>query len=163
MHINISRGAKPVPVPDVTNQPFANAKSALEGQGFVVQRVDVASDQPQGVVVAETPAAGNAGDEGHDGHALGLERPGGDADPRRDRRGPLDRPGDAQLGAQLNPSVIYDPVTDPSQDGIVLSMDPKPGSPATPGQTVILHVGQLTTGAPGGTGTTTTAATTTTP
>ena len=59
--------------------------------------------------------------------------------------------------------MIYDPVTDPSQDGIVLSEDPKPGSPATPGQTVILHVGQLTTGGRAATGTTTTGTTTTTP
>ena len=29
IHLNVSRGAKPVQVPDVTNQPFANAKSAL--------------------------------------------------------------------------------------------------------------------------------------
>ena len=38
MHINVSRGAKPVTVPDVTGQPYANAKSALDGQGFIVGR-----------------------------------------------------------------------------------------------------------------------------
>ena len=60
VHINVSRGAKPVTVPDVTTQPFANAKSALNGQGFVVARVDIQSDLPQGTVVAEDPPAGTS-------------------------------------------------------------------------------------------------------
>ena len=60
VHINVSRGAKPVTVPDVTSQPFANAKSALNGQGFVVGRVDIQSDFPQGTVVAEDPPAGTS-------------------------------------------------------------------------------------------------------
>src|SRR5205823_9018993 len=60
VHINVSRGAKPVPVPDVTGQPFANAKSALEGAGFQVTREDIQSDMPQGVVVAENPPQGTS-------------------------------------------------------------------------------------------------------
>jgi serine/threonine-protein kinase len=65
-------------------------------------------------------------------------------------------------GAGLTPSVVYDPVTDPSQDGIVLSTDPAQGADAKSGEVVIMHVGQLQQGTPGGdTGTTTT--TTTTP
>ena len=51
--------------------------------------------------------------------------------------------------------MIYDPVTDPSQDGIVQSEDPAAGSPAKSGEVVTIHVGQLQSGLP--------AATTTTP
>ena len=51
---------KPVQVPDVTGEPFANAKSALQGQGFTVSRVDIQSDQAQGVVVASDPPAGSS-------------------------------------------------------------------------------------------------------
>src|SRR5581483_6714957 len=58
VHINGSRGARPVPVPNVTGQPFANARSALVGQGFQVSREDIQSDMPQGTVVAENPPAG---------------------------------------------------------------------------------------------------------
>jgi len=64
-------------------------------------------------------------------------------------------------GAGLTPAVIYDPVTDPSQDGIVQSEDPKAGSPAKSGEVVTINVGQLQSGTPGGDTTTTT--TTTTP
>ena len=46
-------------------------------------------------------------------------------------------------GAGLTPTVVYDPVTDPSQDGIVQSEDPPPGSDAKGGEVVIIHVGQL--------------------
>ena len=59
VRINVSRGAKPVAVPDVTTQPFLNAKSALNGLGFTVSRVDIQSDLPQGTVVAEDPPAGS--------------------------------------------------------------------------------------------------------
>ena len=58
VHINVSRGAKPVPVPDVTGQPYLNAKSMLEGQGFRSARVEIQSDKAQGVVVAEDPPPG---------------------------------------------------------------------------------------------------------
>ena len=58
VNINVSRGAKPVPIPDVTGQPYANAKSVLEGQGFRSVGREIQSDMAQGVVVAETPQAG---------------------------------------------------------------------------------------------------------
>ena len=60
VRINVSRGAKPIPVPDVTGQPYLNAKSMLEGQGFQVTRAEVQSDQAQGVVVAEDPPQGSS-------------------------------------------------------------------------------------------------------
>ena len=63
-------------------------------------------------------------------------------------------------GAGLTPAVIFDAVTDPSQDGIVQSIDPAPGSDAKSGEVVTIHVGQFQTGAPG-TATTTTTTTTT--
>ena len=56
--------------------------------------------------------------------------------------------------------MIFDQVTDPSQDGIVQSTDPAPGSDAKSGEVVTIHVGQLQSGTPGGTTTTTTPTTT---
>ena len=64
--------------------------------------------------------------------------------------------------AGLTVAVITDPVTDPSQDGIVISQDPAAGADAKAGEVVTIHVGQLT-GTPGGDGTTTTTTTPTTP
>jgi beta-lactam-binding protein with PASTA domain len=62
-------------------------------------------------------------------------------------------------------------VNDPSQDGIVLDQNPKPGGNAKSGEIVIITVGQIQNTTPGGdnsttttpTTPTTTAATTTTP
>ena len=46
-------------------------------------------------------------------------------------------------GAGLNVAVIIDQVTDPSQDGIVLSTNPPAGADAKNGEIVTIHVGQL--------------------
>jgi beta-lactam-binding protein with PASTA domain/predicted Ser/Thr protein kinase len=156
VHINVSRGAKPVPVPDVTGQPYANAKSALEGQGFQVTRVDIQSDQPQGVVVAEDPPQGTPVSGGS---KITLSVSKGPATTQvPDVTGQNQSTAEQILtGAGLTPSVVYDPVTDPSQDGIVQTEDPPPGSDAKAGEVVIIHVGQLASGTPGGdSGTTTT-------
>ena len=156
MHINVSRGAKPVTVPDVTSQPFANAKSALNGQGFVVGRVG----HPVGPAAGDRRRRGSAGRDvgagGLEDHALRLEGAGHDPGARRDR--PDARPPRRRscTGAGLTPAVIFDQVTDPSQDGIVQSTDPAPGSDAKSGEVVTIHVGQLQSGTPGGTTTTTT-------
>jgi serine/threonine-protein kinase len=160
VRINVSRGAKPVPVPDVTGQPFANAKSALEGQGFQVAREDIQSDMPQGVVVAENPPQGTQVPRGT---KITLSVSKGPATTQvPDVTGQSQSTAESLLsGAGLTPSVVYDPVTDPSQDGIVISTDPAAGSDAKSGEVVIMHVGQLQQGTPGGdTGTTTTATTT---
>ncbi len=154
VHINVSRGAKPVTIPDVTTQPFANAKSALNGLGFVVARVDVQSDLPQGTVVAEDPPAGTAAPSGSTVTLSVSKGPASTQVP--DVTGSNQANAEAILtAAGLTPAVIYDPVTDPSQDGIVQSTDPAAGSPAKAGEVVTIHVGQLQSGAPGGTTTTT--------
>jgi serine/threonine-protein kinase len=161
VRINVSRGAKPVPVPSVVGQPYANAKSALEGQGFVVKRVDVPSDQEApGVVVSSDPQAGTSSQRGA---TITLQV----------SKGPTSTTVPSVLnqtqanaesiltGAGLTPAVTFVPVTDPSQDGIVQSQTPAPGADAKSGEVVIINVGQLEAGTPGGDGGTTT--TTTTP
>ena len=60
------------------------------------------------------------------------------------------------VASGLTPAVTYVPVNDPSQDGIVQSQTPEPGADAKSGEVVIINVGQLQNGTPGGDGTTTT-------
>jgi serine/threonine-protein kinase len=159
VRINVSRGAKPVPVPDVTGQPYANARSALIGQGFLVSRTDIQSDLAQGTVVAEDPPPGTNVARGTKITLSVSKGPATFQVP--DVTGQSQSTAESLLtGAGLTPSVVYDPVSDPSQDGIVISTDPAPGSDAKSGEVIIMHVGQLQQGTPGG-GTTTT--TTTTP
>jgi serine/threonine-protein kinase len=156
VHINVSRGAKPVQVPDVTQQPFLNAKSALNGQGFVVTRADIASDFPQGTVVSQDPQPGTSVPSGSTITLSVSKGPAATQVP--DVTGSNQTNAEATItAAGLTPSIIYDPVTDPSQDGIVQSTDPGAGSPAKAGEVVILHIGQLQSGTPGGDTTTTTA------
>jgi serine/threonine-protein kinase len=156
VNINVSRGAKPVPIPDVTGQPYANAKSALEGQGFKVDRLDIQSDQAAGVVVASNPSAGQ---EVSKGATITLSVSKGPATTQiPDVRNYNQADATALLqGVGLTVAVSTEPVTDPSQDGIVIGQDPAPGADAKAGEVVIIHVGQLSS-TPGGNG----AATTTT-
>jgi serine/threonine-protein kinase len=57
--LHISRGHAPVPVPDVTNQPFDQAKAAIEAQGFKTARADdeFSNTVAAGSVVRTSPAA----------------------------------------------------------------------------------------------------------
>ena len=101
VRINVSRGAKPVQVPDVTGEPFANARSALAGPGLHVVRVDIQSDQAKGVVVAVRSAGGHERRQGLEDHAVRLEGPGDDPDPGRARPEPGRRDVDpARRGPQ---------------------------------------------------------------
>jgi serine/threonine-protein kinase len=159
VRINVSRGAKPVPVPDVTGQPYLNAKSALEGQGFVVKRADVQSDtEAQGVVVSEDPPPGTPSSKGA---TITLSVSKGPASTQVPVVLNLNQAEAEQrlTDAGLTPSVVYQPVTDPSQDGIVIDQNPSAGAGAKSGEIVIITVGQLQNGAPSGDGTTTTTAT----
>jgi serine/threonine-protein kinase len=154
VRINVSRGAKPIPVPDVTGQPYLNAKSALEGQGFLVKKVDVQSDQAQGVVVAEDPQPGQSSSKGA---TITLSVSKGPATTQVPDVHNLNQ-AEAErriTDAGLTPSIVLQPVTDPSQDGIVISQNPDAGAGAKSGEVVILTIGQLQNGSQGG-GTTTT-------
>jgi serine/threonine-protein kinase len=154
VHINVSRGAKPIQVPDVTGQPFANAKSALEGQGFVVTRVDIQSDQAAGVVVASDPPAGSSVGKGSKVTLSVSKGPATTQIPDVSNQTQADATTLLE-GAGLTVAVIFDPVTDPSQDGVVVSQDPPAGADAKSGEVVTIHVGQLSS-SPAGNGTTTT-------
>src|SRR5437868_3490590 len=115
VHINVSRGAKPVQVPDVRGEPFANAKSALEGLGFTVTRVDIQSDQAKGVVVASNPPPGQSVDKGSQVTLSVSKGPAATQVPDVTNQNQADATQILQQ-AGLQVAVIDDPVTDPSQD-----------------------------------------------
>jgi eukaryotic-like serine/threonine-protein kinase len=156
VRINVSRGAKPVQVPDVTGQPFANAKSALQGQGFSVSRVDVQSDQyPQGVVVASDPPAGSSVAKGSKVTLSVSKGPASTQVPDVTNQNQADATQILE-GAGLTVAVVQDFVTDPSQDGIVISQNPPAGADARTGEVVTIHVGKLAPGNGNGNGATAT-------
>ncbi|HZT17249.1 MAG TPA: Stk1 family PASTA domain-containing Ser/Thr kinase [Gaiellaceae bacterium] len=149
VRINVSKGPRPVTVPNVTGAPFANAESALRGQGFVVSRVDVQSQQPKGQVVSSDPPPGTSVAKGSKVVLSVSKGPGTTQVPDVTQ-------DDQQTATSLLRSagfavaVVYQQVNDPSQDGVVISQDPAGGQPGTSGETVIITVGQLAQGTPGG-------------
>jgi serine/threonine-protein kinase len=156
VRINVSRGAKPVQVPDVVGQPYANAAGALQGAGITVTRVDIESDQPKDEVVAEDPPAGT---EVANGSKITLSVSKGPSTSQvPDVTGQNETDATSLLrGAGFKVATVPQDVTDPSQDGSVLAEDPPGGTAAKPGAVVTITVGRLTT-----TGTETVPPTTTT-
>jgi eukaryotic-like serine/threonine-protein kinase len=56
--LNVSKGLRAVPVPEVVGQMVADALSTLRTQGLKVRIVRVPSSEPAGQVVAQNPKAG---------------------------------------------------------------------------------------------------------
>jgi beta-lactam-binding protein with PASTA domain/predicted Ser/Thr protein kinase len=155
VHINVSRGPKPISVPDVTGQPFANAESALKGAGFSVAKIDIQSDQPNGTVVSSDPQPGTSVPKGSKITLSVSKGPGTTSVP--DVTSQTEQDATAILkGAGFKVKVITQDVTDPGSDGIVIAQDPAPNSSGVKNETVVITVGHLTQGQPGGDGSTTT-------
>ena len=143
MHINVSRGPKPVSVPDVTGQPFANAKSALQGAGFVVTRTDVQSSDPKGTVVSTDPPPGSSVPNCSKITVTVSKGPGTSQIPDVTGQNQSDATTILKQ-AGFSVGVVTQPVTDPGSDGIVISQNPVGGQQGTSGETVVITVGQLT-------------------
>ena len=142
IRINISKGPKPVTVPNVVGSPFESAQSALQGAGFAVARDDVESDEPEGTVVGMDPAAGTQQGKGS---VITLQVSQGPATSQvpdvtslteADARSQLTRSG-------FEVQVVEEIVNDQLNDGKVLSQDPEGGSDAEEGTTVVIVVGRF--------------------
>jgi eukaryotic-like serine/threonine-protein kinase len=143
VRVNVSKGPKPVAVPGVVGQPYANALSALQGMGFAVKRQDVESDQPKDTVVGSDPQAGSAVAPGSTVTLSVSKGPKSLAVPdvtsysRADAEATLRNAGFAV-------AVSLSDTTDPTLDGIVISQNPAGDSQLKPGGKVTIVVGQLT-------------------
>jgi serine/threonine protein kinase/beta-lactam-binding protein with PASTA domain len=142
VHINVSKGLKPVSVPDVTGQPFANAASALKGQGFTVTRVDIQSTQPKGTVISTDPAAGAQVPNGSKITVQVSKGPGTTQIPDVTGQNQSDATKILR-DAGFSVGVVTQPTNDPSADGVVISQDPGGGTNGTNGETVVITVGAL--------------------
>ena len=63
VRLTVSKGAKPVPVPDVVGQQVSEATAALREAGFEVNIVTVPSNEAAGTVVAQNPAPGTVSEQ----------------------------------------------------------------------------------------------------
>jgi eukaryotic-like serine/threonine-protein kinase len=148
--LRVSKGPKPVIVPNVVGSSFDSANSALLGAGFAVRRKDVESDQPANTVVDESPSGGTYQAPGATITLSVSKGPTTSTVPDVTSLAQTD--AIAQLRASgFKVSVVSQPVDDPSQDGIVQTQDPAGSSKAPPGSTVTIAVGKFdstTTGTP---------------
>jgi serine/threonine-protein kinase len=142
VRINVSKGPKPISVPNVVGSPFESAQSQLQGLNFAVAREDVESAEPAGVVVDQDPAAGT---QQAKGSVITLQVSSG---PATSQVPDVTSQTEAQARAQLQRAgfqvqVVEEIVADQSLDGKVLSQDPEGGTDAEEGTTVVIVVGRF--------------------
>jgi serine/threonine-protein kinase len=163
VRLNVSQGPKLVGIPNVVDQPYPNAQSALEGAGFTVAKQEESSDQPKGQVIAQDPQPGTNAPQGTKVTLTVSKGPATKEVP--DVTGRLQPEAVTLLqDAGFLVTIVKQDVTDPGQDGLVLAEDPHAGTKAKQGAAVTITVGHLvqpppvtTTEAPTTTSTTTSA------
>jgi eukaryotic-like serine/threonine-protein kinase len=142
VRINVSKGPRPVEVPNVVGLPYEQAAAELRGDGFSVTRVDGPSDVAAGSVFDQDPAAGTESSRGATVTVRVSQGPATVAVPDvtfQDvaiARATLENAG-FRVREQLEDT------QDPGSDGLVVGMDPVGGSQAKPGSLVTLFVGRL--------------------
>jgi eukaryotic-like serine/threonine-protein kinase len=141
VNFTFSKGPQPVAVPNVVGSSAATATSTLQGNGFAVRSTQVDSDQPAGTVVSQNPAA-NTSAPAHSTVTISVSKgPKTTAIP--DVTSEDEQSATSSLkSAGFNVHVTHQPTSDPTQVGIVLSQSPTGGTPAKPGTTVTIVVGQ---------------------
>jgi beta-lactam-binding protein with PASTA domain/predicted Ser/Thr protein kinase len=140
--LRISKGPKPIAVPNVIGSSFDSANSALLAKGFAVARTDVQSDQPKDTVIGMDPAPGTFQAPGTTIHLQVSKGPTTSTVPDVTSLSQAD--AQAQLKASgFQVRIVTQPVSDPNQDGIVQTQDPAGGQKAPPGSTVTIAVGKF--------------------
>jgi eukaryotic-like serine/threonine-protein kinase len=142
VRVNVSKGPKPITVPNVIGTACESAESQLQGLGFAVAREDVEDAEPAGTVVGQNPAAGASAGKGS---VVTLQVSSG---PQTSQVPDVTSQTEADATAQLQASgfdvqVVEEIVEDPLSDGKVLSQDPEGGTDAEQGTTVVIVVGRF--------------------
>jgi eukaryotic-like serine/threonine-protein kinase len=142
VRLKISKGPKPVPVPNVISSSFDTANSTLLAKGFAVSRTDIKSDQPKDTVIGMTPGPGTFQPPGTTINLTVSKGPATSTVPTVTSLSQSD--AQAQLKASgFGVRIVPQPVTDSNQDGIVQTQDPPGGAQAAPGTVVTIAVGKF--------------------
>jgi serine/threonine-protein kinase len=141
VRINVSRGPKPVTVPNVVGIPYDQAAAELRRQGFDVARADVDSDLAEGIVVSQSPGGGSSSEKGATVTLSVSRGPETSAVPEVTT---FDASAaESTLGAAgFRVQIVYENTDDPTLDGVVISQDPLAGTPAEPNSVVTIFVGR---------------------
>jgi len=156
VRINVSRGPKPVTVPNVIGFPYEQAAFELQRAEFGVARVEVDSDLTKGIVVGQDPDGGSSSAKGSTVTLSVSRGPVTSAIPEVTNQD-VSVARETLEAAGFRVRVVLEDTDDPAQDGIVTAQDPISGTQANPNAIVTLFVGRFSGIA------TDTGATTTTP
>jgi serine/threonine-protein kinase len=147
VRLSVSRGAQPVPVPDVTGKQVAEARGILEGKGLQVKQKDqVSSAKDPGTVLSQSPGAGSSIKPGGTVTLTVAKAPPQVAVPdlsgmsKQDARNALHAAG---LKVRSQPQ----PAASPDQDGQVVGQDPAAGTQVDKGSRVTIKIGRTQGGA----------------
>jgi serine/threonine protein kinase len=142
VRLNVSKGPKPVAVPNVVGSTFESANSTLLGGGFAVLRKDVKSDAPKDTVVNTIPAPGTLQPPGTKITVMVSKGPTTSTVP--DVTTLTQNDAQATLKASgFGVRIVSQPITDESQDGIVQTQDPPGGTQQPPDTIVTIAVGKF--------------------
>jgi serine/threonine protein kinase len=142
VRLKVSKGPKPIAVPNVVGSTFESANSTLLGMGFGVKREAVTSDAPKDTVVDTSPGVGTLQPPGTLITVMVSKGPTTSTVPDVTTLSQSD--AQATLKASgFGVKIVSQPVTDQSQDGIVQTQDPPGGSQQPPGTTVTIAVGKF--------------------
>jgi serine/threonine-protein kinase len=142
VRINVSRGPKPVTVPNVVNLPYDQAATELQRAGFQVTRIDVQSELAAGIVVSQDPSGGSASSKGSTVTLSVSKGPVTAAVPDVTAQD-VSIAQTTLEAAGFRTRVVLEDVGDPTLDGIVVSQDPVGGTQAKPDSLVTLFVGRF--------------------
>jgi beta-lactam-binding protein with PASTA domain/tRNA A-37 threonylcarbamoyl transferase component Bud32 len=140
--VRVSKGPQPIGVPNVIGSTFESAQSTLLGMGFAVSRLDVKSDQPKDTVIGMSPGPGTLQPPNTNIRLTVSKGPTTSMVPDVTSLSQSD--AQAQLDASgFKVKIVSQPVTDPTQDGIVQTQNPTGGTQAPPGSVVTIAVGKF--------------------
>ena len=142
VRVNVSKGPRPVNVPNVVGLPYDQAASELQRAGFVVSRIDEDSDQAAGIVTRQTPSGGSEGSRGSTVTVSVSKGPSTAAVPDVTAQDVAIAQTTLQA-AGFRFRIVYEDTDDFAQDGIVNAQDPVGGSQAEPNTIVTLFVGRF--------------------
>jgi serine/threonine-protein kinase len=142
VRLKVSKGPKPVAIPNVIGSSFDSANSTLQAKGFTVSRTDVKSDQPKDTVIGMSPGPGTFQPPNTTVNLTVSKGPTTSTVPDVTSQSQTD--AQAQLKASgFGVRIVPQPVTDSNQDGIVQTQDPPGGVQAPPGTVVTIAVGKF--------------------
>jgi eukaryotic-like serine/threonine-protein kinase len=143
VRINVSRGPKPIGIPDVRGSSYDSAASQLQALGFAVARRDVDSNAAAaGIVIDQQPAGGSFASKGSTVTLTVSKGPQTTGVPNVENTD-MDTARSQLAASGFKVKVQHEDTSDPSLEGIVISQDPPPDTQAKPGSKVTIVVGRF--------------------